>query len=176
MPKRTSAYAPWLAERLKDPRVASDYVRASAGSPEELLKALRKIAEAHQVSKVAEAAGRQRESVYRMLSEDGNPRLDSLWGVLHAMGLRIDIVPISEYQTGGNTAPNNTEVLQQAEKLLVESNLVSSGRDSSDSLLSFGMITVPAQARKGPGIVLENFAFVGQSAIGEQTGALIGRY
>src|SRR5580698_6279127 len=95
MPKRTSAYAPWLTERLRDPRVAVDYLGASSGSPEELLKALRKVAEAHRVSKVAEAAGRQRESVYHMLSETGNPRLDSLWAVLQAMGLKIIVVEAS---------------------------------------------------------------------------------
>jgi probable addiction module antidote protein len=96
MPKRTSSYAPWLASRLKDPGVAEEYLKASRDSPEEFLKALRKVAEAHQVSKVAEAAGKQRESVYRMLSEEGNPRLDSLWSMLQVMGLRLDVEAIAK--------------------------------------------------------------------------------
>jgi probable addiction module antidote protein len=91
MPKKTSAYAPWLASRLRDPEVAAMYLKASLGSPEQFLKALRKVAEAHQVAKVAEAAGKQRESVYRMLSEEGNPRLDSLWAVLQAVGLQLTV-------------------------------------------------------------------------------------
>jgi probable addiction module antidote protein len=96
MPKRTSAYSPWLATKLKDPQIAEEYLKASRESPEEFLKALRRVAQAHQVSKVAEGAGRQRESVYRMLSEGGNPRLDSLWSVLRVMGLRIDVEAISK--------------------------------------------------------------------------------
>ena len=94
MPKRTSAYAPWLASKLRDPRIAADYLKASRESPEEFLTALRKVAEAHQVSKVAEAAGRQRESVYRMLSGAGNPRFDSLWAVFNVMALKIDVEPL----------------------------------------------------------------------------------
>jgi probable addiction module antidote protein len=102
MPKRTSAYAPWLANKLKDPRIAEEYLKASRESPEEFLKALRKVAEAHRVSKVAEAAGRQRESVYRMLSEEGNPRLDSLWSVLRAMGLRLNVEAIPNQKIGSD--------------------------------------------------------------------------
>ena len=70
------------------------------------MKALRKVAEAHQVAKVAEAAGRQRESVYRMLSEDGNPRLHSLWAVLEAMGLRIAVELSEEDHNGIDTTPD----------------------------------------------------------------------
>ena len=62
MPKRTPAYAPWLATKLKDPQIAQEYLKASRESPEEFLKALLRVAEAHHVSKVAEGAGRQRES------------------------------------------------------------------------------------------------------------------
>jgi len=175
MPKRTTAYAPWLADRLKDPRVALDYLRASAASPEELLKALRKVAEAHQVSKIAEAAGRQRESVYRMLSEDGNPRLDSLWAVLHAMGLRVSVALLENDQTGGDTAPLNEQLFQRAE--LVEGNLLSTGGNGAENFLSgFRIITVPTQARKGPGRAnVANFDLVGQSAIAGQTGVPLGR-
>ncbi len=96
MPKRTSPFAPWLAAKLKDPQTAADYLKASLETPEDFLYALRKVAEAHRVSKVARSAGRQRESVYRMLSEEGNPRFDSLWAVLHVMGLRINVEAISE--------------------------------------------------------------------------------
>jgi probable addiction module antidote protein len=70
-------------------------LKASLETPE-VLNASRKVAEAHRVSKVAKSAGRQRESVYRMLSEEGNPRLDSLWAVLHVMGLRINVEGVPE--------------------------------------------------------------------------------
>lgn len=170
MPKRTSAYAPWLAGRLKDPRVAVDYLRASATSPEGLLKALRKVAEAHRVSKIAEAAELQRESVYHMLSEDGNPRLDSLWGILNAMGLRISVVPIVEDQT----AEDITEIdLGQGTQKTTDGNSIAGGGDNGETL-DQGMAIVPIW-RKGPGRALDNFARVGHSVITEQIGDLVGR-
>jgi probable addiction module antidote protein len=172
MPKRTSAYAPWLAGKLKDPRVAVDYLRASATSPEGLLKALRKVAEAHRVSKIAEAAELQRESVYHMLSEDGNPRLDSLWGILHAMGLRISVVPIVEDQTTGDITEIDTELGQGTQKI-ADGNSLSGGGDNGETL-DQGMATVPVW-RKGPGRALDNFAYVGHSMITERTGDLLGR-
>ena len=62
-------------------------------SPELFPKALRKVAEARglAMSKVAEKAGVERESVYRMLSETGNPTWQSLRGVVKALGLDWDL-------------------------------------------------------------------------------------
>jgi transcriptional regulator with XRE-family HTH domain len=55
------------------------------------LLALRDVAEAFQMSKVAEQAGVSRESIYRMLKRDGNPTYASLTGILRALGLRIAV-------------------------------------------------------------------------------------
>jgi len=52
---------------------------------------LRNIAEAKQMTKVAAGAEVQRESLYRMLSVPGNPRLSSLLGVLKALGLQLTV-------------------------------------------------------------------------------------
>ena len=94
MPKRTIAYRPWLLDRLSDPDVAIAYLRGVLrDSPELFPKALRKVAEARglAMSKVAEKAGVERESVYRMLSETGNPTWQSLRGVVKALGLDWDL-------------------------------------------------------------------------------------
>ena len=94
MPKRTIAYQPWLLDRLSDPDVAIAYLRGILrDSPELFPKALRKVAEARglAMSKVAERAGVERESVYRMLSETGNPTWQSLRGVVKALGLDWDL-------------------------------------------------------------------------------------
>jgi len=40
---------------------------------------------------VAEAAGLNRESLYRMLSRRGNPGIHSLKAVLDAVGLRLSV-------------------------------------------------------------------------------------
>ena len=49
------------------------------------------MAQARQVAKVAQDAGIQRESLYRALSEDGNPTLETLTAVLEALGLRLAV-------------------------------------------------------------------------------------
>jgi hypothetical protein len=57
--------------------------------------ALRDVAEATKgMSQVATEADKNRENLYRMLSSEGNPRLNSLWAVLEAMGLRLSVEPI----------------------------------------------------------------------------------
>ncbi len=54
-------------------------------------EALRNVAQARQMAKVAQDAGIQRESLYRALSEDGNPTLETLTAVLEALGLRLAV-------------------------------------------------------------------------------------
>lgn len=56
------------------------------------MSALGKVAQANQMAKVAKESGVQRETLYRSLSERGNPTLDTLTGVLSALDLRISIV------------------------------------------------------------------------------------
>lgn len=83
MTKKARPYEEGLHERLKDAAHAVSYISAAAeDSIEGFLLALRDYAEATRgMSKVASAADKNRENLYRMLSQDGNPRLDSLWAV-----------------------------------------------------------------------------------------------
>lgn len=60
-----------------------------------LLQAIRQIAEARGIGKVAKAAGIPRETLSRALSAKGNPRFDTLFAVTHAMGLQITLQPTS---------------------------------------------------------------------------------
>jgi probable addiction module antidote protein len=92
MPKRTSSYHSWLVEKLKVPQVAETYLRtALADSQEAFLAALRNVAEAHRMTKVAEGAGVNRESLYKALSEDGNPRFSTLDSVLNTLGMTLSV-------------------------------------------------------------------------------------
>jgi probable addiction module antidote protein len=86
-----------LLERLGDARFCSRYLSASMReSPETFLMARRNVAEAQKgMATLASDAGVNRENLYRMLSEDGNPRLKSLLAVLEAMGLRVAVEPIA---------------------------------------------------------------------------------
>jgi probable addiction module antidote protein len=92
MASKTSSYREALLESLVDPREAARYLNAVLEDyPAGFLKALRNVAQARQMSKVAEEAGVQRESLYRALSDDGNPTLDTFTSVLAALGLRMTI-------------------------------------------------------------------------------------
>lgn len=74
---------------------AVEYLNASLEDPHELelfLIALRHVAEAWGFGHLAEVTGLNRESLYKMLSEKGNPRLSSLTTLLDGMGLRLAVV------------------------------------------------------------------------------------
>src|SRR5204863_5917430 len=84
-----------IVRRLrKDPEFAAEYLRAALEDEDEprvLLIALRQLARARGIAKVAKAAGVERESLYRALSARGNPRLSTLVAVTKAIGLRLTV-------------------------------------------------------------------------------------
>ena len=84
-----------IVRRLrKDPEFAAEYLKAALeddAEPRVLLVALRHLAQARGVAKVAKAAGIQRESLYRALSAEGNPRLSTLYAVAKAVGLKLTV-------------------------------------------------------------------------------------
>ena len=83
-------HAEWLHEQLKDAAFAAEYLSAAAeDEPAVYLGALRHVAEAHGMAKVAKAAGIPRESLYRALSPRGNPRLSTLTAIMKAAGMRM---------------------------------------------------------------------------------------
>lgn len=95
MPKRTLDFREELLKDLADPREAAYYINAALEDSEEMfLIALRDVAEARQMSKVATGAGVSRESIYRMLSRTGNPTHSSLRGILKAMDLKLSVEAI----------------------------------------------------------------------------------
>ena len=84
-----------IIQRLrKDRDFAAEYLKAvleDENEPGVLLIALRHLAQAQGIAKVAKAAGIERESLYRALSERGNPRLSTLVAVTKAIGLRLTV-------------------------------------------------------------------------------------
>ena len=83
-------HAEWLHEQLQDPQFAAEYLSAAVeDEPAVYLSALRQVAEAHGMAKVAKAAGIPRESVYRALSPRGNPRLSTLTAIMKATGMKF---------------------------------------------------------------------------------------
>lgn len=96
-PPSISHDAALVAELRADPDFAAEYLKAaleeSADEPAVLLIALRHVAEAHGMQRVAERAGVNRESLYRALSPKGNPTVKTLSAVLKAVGLRLTTEP-----------------------------------------------------------------------------------
>jgi probable addiction module antidote protein len=91
---KTSSYRQSLLTALLDPVEASAYLNADLeDSPEAFLKALKNVAQARQMAKVAKDAGVQRETLYRSLSEQGNPTFETLSSVLGALGMKLSIAP-----------------------------------------------------------------------------------
>ncbi len=83
-----------LVEELRaDPTLAAEYLNAAAEDhdPRVYLTALRTVAEAQGMAKVAKAAGVPRESLYRALSAGGNPRFSTLHAILKAAGLKMAV-------------------------------------------------------------------------------------
>ena len=92
---RDASYAAWLAESLKDPEEAAAYGEAvlELDDPAALLVALRQVAKAHGMAEVARRADVGEKSLFRALSENGNPTISTLHKVLHAVGLRLSVTP-----------------------------------------------------------------------------------
>jgi len=97
MPKRTKDHRSWLLSELEDQDIAANYINAALDdSLEMFLVALRNVAETHRMAKIAEEAGVSRESLYRTLSKEGNPCLDTLTAILQALGLRIIVEAVAQ--------------------------------------------------------------------------------
>lgn len=92
---RSKSYQSDLINALKDPVEAQEYLNAALedGNPEVFLLALRDVAEARLggIKQLADVTKLNRESLYRMLSEKGNPELNSLNVILSTLGFRLAI-------------------------------------------------------------------------------------
>ena len=80
---------------LRNQQVATEYLNAALddGNTAVILMALRNIAEAQKdgISGLAIRSSLGRESMYKMLSSSGNPKLSSFTRVVHALGLKLKV-------------------------------------------------------------------------------------
>ena len=91
---RDRSYKDDLLESLTDPEEAREYLNAALQdeNPEVFLLALRDIVEANSsMSELAKGTNRNRESLYKTLSEKGNPQLNSIRSILSNLGFRLAI-------------------------------------------------------------------------------------
>lgn len=84
----------YLLAELADPAFAAAYLNAAAREPDPaaFLQALRNVVDAcGGVAQIAERTDLNRQAVYRMLSESGNPEFRSLQRLLSAAGLGLNV-------------------------------------------------------------------------------------
>jgi probable addiction module antidote protein len=92
--KASTSHEDAIVRRMrKDSEFAAEYLKAALedDEPRALLIALRHLAQAQGIAKVAKAAGIERESLYRALSVRGNPRLSTLVAVTRAIGFKLTV-------------------------------------------------------------------------------------
>src|SRR5258705_11854842 len=92
------SYKEGLLKRLADPDYAAGYLTECFEQGQaEFLLGLRDVVEAHGgVAQLAKVAKLNRESLYKLLSKDGNPRLSSLASILDGLGIELQFVPKAE--------------------------------------------------------------------------------
>ena len=93
LPNRTRDHQSWLLEKLANPWRAANYLNtALEDSPQMFLEAVRDVAQARQMTRVARNAGVTRESLYKATSPAGNPTFETFVAVLAAMDLTFEVV------------------------------------------------------------------------------------
>ncbi|MBB5765642.1 addiction module antidote protein [Methylorubrum rhodesianum] len=84
------------AHYIRTPEDAAAYLTEvlEDGDEAEFRRALGAIARSRSMAEVAERAGLGRESLYKALSETGNPGLSTVLGVLRALDLRMTVAVV----------------------------------------------------------------------------------
>ena len=93
-PKPKIKTMPWdAAAYLKTDRDIAHYLEAvfEDGDPALVAAALGDIARAKGMSRIARAAGLGRESLYKALSQEGNPEFATVLKVVRALGLKLKV-------------------------------------------------------------------------------------
>ncbi len=80
------------ADHLDGPAAIAAYLEAAFedGDPQLIAAAIGDVARARGMKALSEETGLSRESLYRALSEDGNPGLGTVIKVLRAFGVRLE--------------------------------------------------------------------------------------
>ena|ERR1700754_1156361 len=88
---KTFAWDP--AGHIKNEKDVAAYLDAAFedGDPGVIAAMLGHIARSKGMAKVAKKAGLGRESLYKALSKDGNPKIGTVLKVVHALGLKLKI-------------------------------------------------------------------------------------
>lgn len=83
------------AEYLDSEEMIAAYLNAALDEedPEVLVAAIADVAKARGIANVALQAGLGRESLYKTLAPGSKPRLETIFKLLDALGVRLNVVP-----------------------------------------------------------------------------------
>lgn len=92
---RDANFDDYMVKTMKDPVEAAAYIEAAMelDDPAALLVALRHVASAHGMAEVARRADVGDKTLFKALSENGNPTINTVHKVLQAVGLRLSVTP-----------------------------------------------------------------------------------
>lgn len=96
--KKSIPYKDYLSDYLRKPEAAAAYLNAALEEGNEAFTlALKDVVTSlgGGITTVAHRTELNRESLYRMLSQKGNPQLKSLNAVIDCLGLQLHIIPRS---------------------------------------------------------------------------------
>jgi len=87
------------ADYLKSEEAIAAYMDSvlEDGTPQEIARALGTVARARGMGEIAEEAGMSRTSLYKSLSENGNPSVDTLLKVIRSLGLQLHVKPADNH-------------------------------------------------------------------------------
>ena len=100
--KPTVGYHKYLVESLKNNEEAAAYLNASLEEGDKVLflVALRNVAEAHGgMAKLSRLAKLNRANLYKMLSKNGHPEIQSIHKVLETFGLKLEVISQTKRHT-----------------------------------------------------------------------------
>lgn len=85
-----------VQDYLKTPEEVSGYLEAALeeNDPEFLVTVIRDVLKSEGYTKMAKKTGLTREGLYNSFSEETEPKVETLFKVLNAIGLKIKLEPI----------------------------------------------------------------------------------
>ncbi len=86
------------ADYLNDEETIAEYITAALEdpNPDVFLTAVRDVARARGMTQLAKDAGFGRESLYKALTPGAKPRYDTMLRLLHALGVRLTVLPVHQ--------------------------------------------------------------------------------
>jgi probable addiction module antidote protein len=98
MKKTKTTYTAFdAAAYLDNDTVIAEYLSAAVEdpNPDVFIAALGDVAKARGMAQIAKGAGLGRESLYKALSAGAHPRYETVSAVLHALGVKFAVAPVT---------------------------------------------------------------------------------